>query len=120
MSENTLTEQELLTKAQNLAKNGHRMSYIFKYLRDRTDDADMRSRIMEAIQKDQQVVEERTESLKKMDTNGKSWANLGMGLFIFALGVGVYFLLWNDGFISTLPIALMVIGAGFFLREVVK
>ncbi len=86
------TEAELLQHAKSLLANGHRHADIFKFLRARTDDAEMRSRIMTAIQKDQVALKARSEHIEKVEkeVNSGSTVNVLMGMFCLVFALVIY------------------------------
>lgn len=113
------TEEELFEHGRKLLINGHRFSYIFRYLKERTDDAELIPKIIDRIKSDEQANLERTKNLQKFSPK-TSYFNVIMGLFIMVFGIVIHKTLAFEGFIGTLPIALIVGGAGFAGREFIK
>ena len=117
---NQQSEADLLQHAKSLASNGHRFSYIYKYLRARTDDAEMISRIIDQVKADTNVEDQRKEQLKKLDKKKFSTVNVVMGMVIMILGAVINQVLAADGFVGTLPYILIFAGLGIGVREFIR
>lgn len=98
--------------------NGFRFSEVYKSIRDRSEDPEMVSRIMQQIKSDRTVHQQREEQLKKYEQTGpSSYVNLGMGILILILGFLLNRILVDTGIFATLPYILMVIGGGVALKS---
>ncbi|MEN0047913.1 MAG: hypothetical protein AAF806_12705 [Bacteroidota bacterium] len=114
------SEEELLASAKRLLANGHRFAYILKYLRERTPDDDLITKILNTIKADDAANEARAKQLKKQSGSKISYINVGMGILFIVLGIIVHFMLRSRGFIGTLPIILIGAGAVLSIRELMK
>jgi len=115
-----VTEQELTEMAKRMLSNGHRFSYVYKRLRDKTEDSDMISRVVDKAKADLQVHAAREEQMKKMEGGSNRWVPIGMGVLLIIFGAVINYTLTASGFIGTLPYILMGAGLIIAIGGVVK
>ena len=113
------TEEELQELATGLFSEGYRFLEIYKFLKERTDDTKLISKIVASIKSNQKANEKRQEELKSKDkefnylTGSNPYFDLLMGLFIIAFGVVFTKLVFDGGYIHTFSIVMLI--AGLFL-----
>ena len=118
------SEKELLELATGLYVDGFRYMEIYKYLKERTEDTELVSRIIETIKSNEKANEKREEEIKIKNnelnylTGSNPYFDLIMGIFIIIFGVVFSKLLLNSGVISTLSIVLFIGGVVLILRGI--
>jgi len=101
-------EEKLFNDGLELLKNGHRMTYIFKFVRERASDDEMRGRIMEKLTQDNQVSEINNERLEKATSPRKiSTSEVIIGVILISLALLMMKLLWHMGWVSTIPLIII-------------
>ncbi len=107
-NENQIKEDKLVNDGLQLLSNGHRMTYVFKYIRERAEDDEMRQRIMQRITSNNQA-QEINQARLEHDTAKKSisWTELIIGLCVIAFAMFITRMLWDMGWVSTLPLIMM-------------
>ncbi len=105
--EEALKEEKLFEDSLALLSNGHRMTYIFKHVRERATDDEMRSRIMEKITQNNQVTEINDSRLKEA-TSGKKMDSKTMAGYVVIILVGGFLLYTlSKGFVSIILLFVM-------------
>ena len=118
------SEKELLELATGLYVDGFRYMEIYKYLKERTEDTELVSRIIENIKSNEKANEKREEEIKIKNnelnylTGSNPYFDLIMGIFIIIFGVVFSKLLLNSGVISTLSIVLFIGGLVLIFRGI--
>ncbi len=118
------SEKELLELATGLYVDGFRYMEIYKYLKERTEDTELVSRIIETIKSNEKANEKREEEIKIKNnelnylTGSNPYFDLIMGIFIIIFGVVFSKLLLNSGVISTLSIVLFIGGLVLIFRGI--
>ena len=118
------TEEELHELATGLFSDGYRFIEIYKFLKERTDDTDLISKIVTSIKSDQKANEKRQEELKLIDkefsylTGSNPYFDLLMGIFIIAFGIVFTKLVFDGGYIHTFSIVMLVGGLFLIYRGV--
>ncbi len=118
------SEKELLELATGLFTDGYRYIEIYKYLKERTEDTELVSRIIETIKSNEKANEKReAEIIIKNNelnylTGSNSFFDLIMGVFIIIFGVIFSKLLLNTGYVSTLSIIMFIGGLALIIRGI--
>jgi hypothetical protein len=105
--ESSKTEEELYQDGLTLLSNGHRMTYIFKYIRERSDSDELRQRVMQRLTSNddvQKINETRRDALTQTKGPGTTQLIIGISLIAFSLFLTV--MLWNAGWVSTIPLII--------------
>lgn len=116
------TEEELHELATGLFSDGYRFIEIYKFLKERTDDTELISKIVASIKSNQKAIEKRQEELKSKDkefnylTGSNSYFDLLMGIVLIVLGFIFTRLIFEAGKIHTLSFGLFALGIGMFGR----
>ncbi len=117
-TEKTYTEEELYNDGLQLIANGQRPIFVFKYIRERAADEDMRKRIMERLNANKQVQQTNQVRLEKSTSgiNISTTDMIGGGAVLLFAGVLFYYLR-HAGWLSLLPIALVVFVFGVWQQR---
>ena len=100
-------EDQLFNDGLELLSNGHRITYVFKYVRDRAGSDEARQRVMERITTYDGVKELNEERFDTLTQTKKiSNSELIIGLSIIGLAGVLTIALWNAGWVSSLPLLI--------------
>lgn len=117
-------EKELLQLAIGLFTDGYSYMEIYKYLKGKTEDTDLISKIIESVKSNQQANEKRQEEIKINNkelnrlTGSDPYFDLLMGLFIIIFGFVFTKLILDTGYIHSLSIILSILGVVLIFRGI--
>lgn len=114
------SKEELIEKAGNLLKNGHRFVFIYKNLLAQTNDPELVNEIIAIIKNDPELNQERDKQLNKLNTSKIDYTNIIGGAFAILFAILIKFVLNTSGFWSTLPLVLACFGLFAIIRELNK
>lgn len=107
------SKEELLSYSIKILQRGDGYRAVMSYLERYTSDEKIISEIMKSLRTQEKHTEvERCQASEKE----KSPERILLGIFLLLLGSFLTFFLWNQGFITKLPIALILIGMGVFSK----
>jgi len=112
------TDEELHQDGLTLLENGHRMIFIFKYIRQRAENEAQRNRVMTRLTSDQQVQsikQERLDATAK--AGGFSWIDIAMWIFLILFFIYFIVVVVSGGRIPILPILIIIAIALGLLRN---
>lgn len=105
---NNFIEDKLYQDAIKLLSNGHRMTYVFKYVREKAVDDEMRGRVMERVTSDNQVQKINDTRLEQATSPRKIPSiQIIIGLVIIVLCLVFMKYLFQMGWISTIPLIII-------------
>jgi hypothetical protein len=108
---------ELIKKAANLFRNGHRFVFIYKHLMAQTNDPDLVNEIIDIIKGDQELMQERDAQLNKIEAPKLDYTNIIGGSLAILFALLIKYVLNTAGFWGTLPLLVGSFGVYIIYKE---
>lgn len=113
------TKEELFTDCAEMKKKGFTTSTILNHLTKHCEDADTRKAILIALNDVEVLPEKKSQSIDD-GSRGEFLLNVVMGIVLAIAGIILVIVLWNSGFVASLPIAMIIGGAVITFRALSK
>lgn len=111
------SKAELIKKAADLFRNGHRFVFIYKHLMAQTNDPDLVNEIIDTIKGDQELIQERDAQLNKIEAPKLDYTNIIGGSLAILFALLIKFVLNTAGFWGTLPFLVGSFGVYIIFKE---
>lgn len=111
------SKTELIKKAGDLFRNGHRFVFIYKHLMAKTNDPDLVNEIIDIVKGDHELIQERDAQLNKTEAPKLDYTNIIGGSLAILFALLIKFVLNTAGFWGTLPFLLGSFGVYIIFKE---